>query len=180
VVSMSVATRRARRRCLRSSPTEAPQGSRRSGPPRGAELRQRDRGAPPRPAITVPLTSGLDGRAHEISAEEWARGSRSGQYVAVCGAEVVAASLHHPPGPWCPACEVNAPSPTPAPPSAPSPSGRWLSLVRLLREMLAAEERLAKQTGWESTPGRWGSRTYRDPRFDRLAAGAGAEEVAVR
>lgn len=52
------------------------------------------------------LTDGVDGYCHDVSAEQWARGVRSGRYIAVCGRMVVAASLMEPPGPRCLSCEA--------------------------------------------------------------------------
>lgn len=52
------------------------------------------------------LTGAVDGYCHDISAEQWARGVRSGRYIAVCGRMVVAASLMEPPGPRCLSCEA--------------------------------------------------------------------------
>lgn len=46
------------------------------------------------------------------------------------------------------------------------------TLMRYARAKLIAQDRRASQRGWTVTSGRWGSRTYRDPRFDSLARSA--------
>jgi hypothetical protein len=42
-------------------------------------------------------------------------------------------------------------------------------LTRAVYSGLIAQDLRAAQQGWTVTNGRWGSRTYRDPRFDSLA-----------
>ena len=150
-----------------------------SRPPAGDRDRVREAAGPDTGPLL--LTSGLDGLGHEISAEEWARGSRSGRYRTECGAEAVAVSLHHPPGPRCPGCAAIS-SPGSFAPASPA-SRRMVPLpVRWLQERLAGEELFAEQAGWKIRKGRWGSRTYRDSRFDsaEFIARVRAEGTAVR
>lgn len=54
------------------------------------------------------MTSVADGRTHTIAGAEFDAGvwQGHGRYRAVCGAEVIAASLMSGPGPQCPACPV--------------------------------------------------------------------------
>lgn len=181
MVSMSVAVRNIRSR--HSGPPGSPHhGGRRparpvdgtGGRPRGSATAGPDTG----PLL---LTSGLDGLAHDISAEEWTQGSRSGRYRTECGGEAVAVSLHHPPGPRCPACAATS-QPGSSARSQPASRRRVRLTVRWLQERLASEEHFAEQAGWKITRGRWGSRTYRDPRFDsaEFLARFQTEGTAVR
>lgn len=173
MVSMSAAVRRIPRRHPASSVTPKRR--------RGLSLHPLDATAARHQAIPTPapiltfalLTSALDRQAHDIAVEQWAQGSHSGQFVAKCGVEAVAASLHDRPGPRCPRCVAIA-----EPPVSVQATARWP--VGWLRARLIEEERAAERAGWEVTTGRWGSRTYRDPRFDRLPAAAGAEGAEVR
>jgi hypothetical protein len=42
--------------------------------------------------------------------------------------------------------------------------------LRIVRERLVDQDRRASANGWTVSAGRWGRRTYRDPRFDLLQA----------
>ena len=64
------------------------------------------------------LTCGLDGQTHAISGEQWARGLASGQFLALCGRVVVAASLLDPVGPRCLSCEAVRLEQSPVAPAA--------------------------------------------------------------
>lgn len=163
MASMSVAVRSIRGRHP-GSPGAPHRGiGRPSRPPAGDRDRLRKVAGPDTGPLL--LTSGLDGLAHDISAEEWAQGSRSGRYRTECGVGAVAASLHHPPGPRCPGCAAISP-PGLFAPASPASRRMVARPLRWLRERLAGQERFAEQAGWKVRKGRWGSRTYRDPRFD--------------
>lgn len=71
------------------------------GPGRGS-----DTNAAPADVGLRSLTCGVDGQTHDVLGEHWARGLASGQYLALCGQVVVAASLLDPPGPRCLSCEA--------------------------------------------------------------------------
>jgi len=58
------------------------------------------------PGCTIGFADGPSGIAHRVTAEAFAAGRRAGgRYLALCGAQVLPASLTHPARYHCPACE---------------------------------------------------------------------------
>jgi hypothetical protein len=56
--------------------------------------------------LTIEITDRCTGVAHRVTDDAFAEGKRDGgSYVAICGAEVLPASLSAPPRSHCPACE---------------------------------------------------------------------------
>lgn len=52
-------------------------------------------------------------------------------------------------------------------------------LTRSIYSRLIAQDLRAAQRGWAVTAGKWGSRTYRDPRFDSVVRYAETGESAA-
>lgn len=56
------------------------------------------------PAVPVIAVTDVGGTAHLVTDDAMAAGRRAGRYVAVCGSEVIAASLTTPESRHCRAC----------------------------------------------------------------------------